>query len=98
MTFWNNLVKKYFQLSITNLVFQMLLKLFSHKYTLKWLIYLFIYLFFKYGMRKWLTAALGGLQKFFTDRVVKHWNKLPRKVVMAPGLSVLKKRLDSALR
>lgn len=36
--------------------------------------------------------------KFFTGKVVKHWSKLPREVVMAPSLSMFKKRLDNALR
>lgn len=33
----------------------------------------------------------------FTMMVVKHWNSLPRKVVNAPCLSVLKRCLDNDL-
>ncbi|KFQ75483.1 hypothetical protein N337_10954, partial [Phoenicopterus ruber ruber] len=36
-------------------------------------------------------------KKFFTMRIVKHWNRLPREVVDAPSLSTLKVRLDGAL-
>jgi len=36
-------------------------------------------------------------KKFFTMRVVKHWNRLPREAVSAPSLEVLKARLDGAL-
>ncbi|KFV60376.1 hypothetical protein N341_02064, partial [Tyto alba] len=36
-------------------------------------------------------------KKFFTMRVVKHWNRLPREAVDAPSLESFKVRLDGAL-
>ena len=35
--------------------------------------------------------------KFFTQRVVMHWNRLPKEVVGAPSLEAFKARLDEAL-
>ncbi|KFP95231.1 hypothetical protein N329_07654, partial [Haliaeetus albicilla] len=36
-------------------------------------------------------------KNFFTMRVVRHWNRLPREAVGAPSLEVFKARLDGAL-
>jgi len=36
-------------------------------------------------------------KKFFTSKVVKYWNLLPRDVVKAPSLETFKVRLDGAL-
>jgi len=36
-------------------------------------------------------------KKFFTVKVVRHWNSLPSETVDAPSLKALKARLDGAL-
>ncbi|GAB0179481.1 mitochondrial enolase superfamily member 1 [Grus japonensis] len=52
------------------------------------------------GNRMKLQRGRFGLdigKRFFTERVVGHWNRLPREVVTAPSLTEFKKRLDNAL-
>ncbi|KFP18711.1 hypothetical protein Z169_12866, partial [Egretta garzetta] len=41
--------------------------------------------------------SLDTRKKFFTMRVIKHWNRLPGEVVEAPSLETFKARLDGAL-
>ncbi|KFQ98046.1 hypothetical protein N306_12628, partial [Opisthocomus hoazin] len=40
---------------------------------------------------------LDTRKKFFTMRVVKHWNRLPREAVEAPSLETFQASLDGAL-
>ncbi|KFV99749.1 hypothetical protein N326_13229, partial [Eurypyga helias] len=48
---------------------------------------------------KWKVGRfrLDIRKKFFPERVVRHWHRLPGEAVDAPSLEVSKARLDEAL-
>ncbi|KAK4819810.1 hypothetical protein QYF61_011829 [Mycteria americana] len=56
-----------------------------------------LYNYLKGGCREG-RFRLDIRKNFFTERVIKHWNRLPREVVESPSLEVFKRCVDVVLR
>ena len=49
-----------------------------------------------FKLRQWKFGLDTG-RKFFTHRVVTHWNNLPKEIVDAPSLEAYRARLDVSM-
>lgn len=43
-------------------------------------------------------VRLGIRKKFFIERVIKHWYKLPRNMIESPSLEIFKRYIDVAAK